>query len=76
MRAAALRGLSRYATRHYGLDWDAPLDANSGVVRRQCRACGAQSNGLTDHVISGGCPNCGAPDLVSVHGATVIAAPA
>ena len=74
MRAAALRGLSRYATRHYGLDWDTPLDPHSGVVRRECRACGAQSNGLADHAVSGGCPNCGAPDLTAVTGASLIIA--
>ena len=77
MHVAALRQLSKTATH---LSEPAPIvDAESeftivGLVRCECRGCGAHTNAMATTGAHATCPNCGAPGLVPVEGAGLIRA--
>lgn len=75
MRVAALKQLTRTASRH---GEPAPIiDPESDfavarLVRCECRSCGAHTNAIAATGVHVTCPNCGGGGLVPVEGAGLI----
>ena len=68
MRLTALRQLSKFST----TPRRPPVELH--LQRCECAECGAQCNAIAVRTVHASCPNCGAPSLVAVAGATAIVA--